>query len=88
MSQIPLLFPQLPASWSVTELTRYLRDLLEADELLQDVWVTGEVSTSPSGVGTPVFTIKDSSASCVASWRNAALQGFCLTMEMRLKFAY
>jgi exodeoxyribonuclease VII large subunit len=76
MSQIPLFSPQLPVSWTVTDLTRYLRDLLEADELLQDVWVSGEVSNfSRPSSGHLYFTIKDSTASlrCVM-WRNAALR--------------
>jgi exodeoxyribonuclease VII large subunit len=76
MSQISLFTPRLPASWSVTDLTRYLRDLLESDELLQDVWVTGEVSNfSRPASGHLYFTLKDSTASlrCVM-WRNAVLR--------------
>ena len=60
--------------WSVTELTRYLRELLEADEQLQDVWVQGEVSNfSRPASGHIYFTLKDASASlrCVM-WRTAA----------------
>ncbi|HEX9090509.1 MAG TPA: exodeoxyribonuclease VII large subunit [Anaerolineales bacterium] len=74
MSQIPLFSPLTPASWTVTDLTRYLRELLESDELLQDVWVQGEVSNiSHPASGHLYFTLKDSSASlrCVM-WRNAA----------------
>jgi exodeoxyribonuclease VII large subunit len=76
MSQLPLFAPQVPASWTVTDLTRYLRELLESDELLQDVWVTGEVSNfSRPASGHVYFSLKDSSASlrCVM-WRNAALR--------------
>ncbi len=76
MSQLPLFAPQIPASWTVTDLTRYLRELLEADELLQDVWVTGEVSNfSRPASGHVYFTLKDSSASlrCVM-WRNAVVR--------------
>jgi exodeoxyribonuclease VII large subunit len=72
MEQIPLFNPHLPISWSVTDLTRYLKDLLESDELLQDVWVKGEVSNfSRPASGHLYFTIKDSTASlrCVM-WRN------------------
>ncbi len=75
MSQLPLFTPRLPASWSVTDLTRYLRELLESDELLQDVWVKGEVSNfSRPASGHLYFTLKDSTASlrCVM-WRNAVL---------------
>ena len=79
MSQIPLFSHQIPVSWSVTDLTRYLRELLESDELLQDVWVQGEVSNlSRPASGHLYLTLKDDSASlrCVM-WRNAVLrQGF------------
>jgi exodeoxyribonuclease VII large subunit len=74
MSQMPLFMPQSPPSWSVTDLTRYLRELLESDEQLQNIWVTGEVSNfSRPASGHVYFTLKDSGASlrCVM-WRNAA----------------
>jgi exodeoxyribonuclease VII large subunit len=70
MSQISL--PHFPASWTVSDLTHYLRQLLESDEQLQDIWVTGEVSNfSRPASGHIYFTLKDSSASlrCVM-WRN------------------
>lgn len=73
MSQLPLFTPKILASWTVSDLTRYLRELLESDELLQDVWVTGEVSNfSRPPSGHVYFTLKDSSASlrCVM-WRSA-----------------
>ncbi|MFZ2098151.1 MAG: exodeoxyribonuclease VII large subunit [Anaerolineales bacterium] len=76
MPQIPLFTPHIPASWSVSDLTRYLRELLESDELLQDLWVTGEVSNfSRPASGHIYFTLKDSSASlrCVM-WRNTVLR--------------
>jgi exodeoxyribonuclease VII large subunit len=76
MSQLPLFSPRIPTSWSVTDLTRYLRELLESDELLQDVWVKGEVSNfSRPASGHLYFTLKDSSASlrCVM-WRNAVIR--------------
>ena len=76
MSQLPLFAPQIPVSWTVTDLTRYLRELLESDELLQDVWVQGEVSNfSRPASGHLYFTLKDNSASlrCVM-WRNAVLK--------------
>jgi len=74
MSQMPLFSPPVPLSWTVTDLTRYLRELLESDEVLQDVWVQGEVSNfSRPASGHLYFTLKDSSASlrCVM-WRTAA----------------
>ena len=59
---------------SVSDLTSYLREVLESDEILQDLWVTGEISNfaRPSS-GHLYFTLKDSSAAvrCVM-WRNAA----------------
>ena len=65
-----------PPSWTVTDLTRYLRELLESDDNLQDVWVQGEVSnlSNPSS-GHLYFTLKDSGASlkCVM-WRNSVLR--------------
>ncbi len=73
MSQLPLFTPRVPASWTVTDLTRYLRELLESDEVLQDVWVQGEVSNlSRPASGHLYFTLKDPSAAlrCVM-WRNA-----------------
>ena len=68
------LFQPLP--WSVTDLTRYVRELLEGDELLQDLWVEGEVSNfSRPASGHIYFTLKDASASlrCVM-WRSNVLQ--------------
>jgi exodeoxyribonuclease VII large subunit len=68
--------PQIPASWTVSDLNRYLRELLESDELLQDVWVRGEVSNFiRASSGHLYFTLKDSSASlrCVM-WRNTAIR--------------
>jgi exodeoxyribonuclease VII large subunit len=73
MNQLPLF--QIP-SWTVTDLTRYLRELLEGDAILQDVWVQGEISNfSRPSSGHLYFTLKDSGASlrCVM-WRNAVLR--------------
>ena len=59
---------------SVSQLTRYLRELLESDEVLQDIWVSGELSNvSKPSSGHLYFTLKDSEASirCVM-WRNTA----------------
>jgi exodeoxyribonuclease VII large subunit len=45
---------------SVAEVTGYLRGLLEADDLLTDIWVSGEVSSlSESAAGHLYFTLKD-----------------------------
>jgi exodeoxyribonuclease VII large subunit len=76
MSQLPLFTPLPPSTWSVTDLTRYLRDVLESDELLQDVWVQGEVSNfSRPSSGHLYFTLKDRGAAlrCVM-WRNSAMR--------------
>lgn len=70
MNQLPLFEPK---SWSVTNLTRYLRDLIESDLSLQDLWVYGEVSNlSQPSSGHLYFTLKDSRATirCVM-WREA-----------------
>ena len=61
-------------SLSVSELTRYLRQLMESDEILQNVWVQGEISNlSRPASGHIYFTLKDSGASlrCVM-WRSSA----------------
>lgn len=70
--------PSLFASvrWSVGDLTHYLRQLLESDELLQDVWVQGEISNlSRPASGHIYFTLKDSSAAlrCVM-WKSEAMR--------------
>jgi exodeoxyribonuclease VII large subunit len=58
-------------SWTVSTLTRYLRQLLESDAALQDVWVQGEISNlARPASGHVYFTLKDQNASlrCVL-WR-------------------
>jgi len=65
-----------PPTWSVSEITRYLRDLLGGDPTLQDLWVLGEVSNfSRPSSGHLYFTIKDSTATlrCVM-WRTTAMR--------------
>jgi exodeoxyribonuclease VII large subunit len=74
MLQYPLFPHNIPVSWSVADLTHYLRELFESDELLQDVWVTGEVSNFKRHTsGHLYFTLKDDRASlrCVM-WRSTA----------------
>lgn len=61
-------------AWTVGELTRYIKDLLEFDAELQDVWLEGEISNlSRAASGHLYFTVKDAEAalSCVM-WRTAA----------------
>lgn len=69
MNQLPLF---QPPSWTVTDLTRYLRALIESDSNLQDLWVQGEVSNlSRPSSGHLYLTLKDAGAAlrCVM-WRN------------------
>jgi exodeoxyribonuclease VII large subunit len=71
MNQLPLF---KPATLTVADLNRYLRQLLESDPILQDLWVQGEVSNySKPASGHIYFTLKDNSAAmrCVM-WRNSA----------------
>jgi exodeoxyribonuclease VII large subunit len=70
MDQLPLF--NIPAHWTVTDLTRYLRQLLESDDMLQAIWVQGEISNlARPASGHLYFTLKDSAASlrCVM-WRS------------------
>lgn len=60
--------------FSVSQLNRHVRGLLEADSSLRDCWVEGEVSNySQAASGHVYFTLKDESArlSCVM-WRSNA----------------
>jgi exodeoxyribonuclease VII large subunit len=73
MNQFSLFAPPV---WTVSNITRYLRELLDSDETLQDIWVQGEISNLSRPVsGHIYFTLKDNSSSlrCVM-WRNAALR--------------
>jgi exodeoxyribonuclease VII large subunit len=66
------LFP--PQSLTVSEITRYLRELFESDEILREVWVQGEVSNlSRPASGHIYFTLKDQGAAlkCVI-WKQTA----------------
>jgi exodeoxyribonuclease VII large subunit len=58
--------PSLFASvqWTVSRLTQHLRQVIESDPALQDVWVRGELSNvSRPASGHLYFTLKDSGAS-------------------------
>jgi exodeoxyribonuclease VII large subunit len=76
MSQFTL-FDAEHQVWSVANLTRYIRQTLESDYRLQDLWVAGEASNvSLPSSGHLYFTLKDeeSSLRCVM-WRSeVALQ--------------
>ncbi len=82
MSQ-PFLFQ--PVSITVSELNRYLRQLLESDDVLQEVWVIGEVSNlSRPASGHLYFTLKDSTLK-----EGAAAAIRCVmwrTLAQRLRF--
>jgi exodeoxyribonuclease VII large subunit len=60
--------------WTVSSLTRYIRDRLESDISLQDLWVLGEISNlSRPGSGHIYFTLKDAGASLRSvMWKTGA----------------
>jgi len=65
------LFGASPETMSVTQVTRYVKSLLDGDYVLQDLWVEGEISNfKVSSSGHAYFTLKDEQASlrCVM-WR-------------------
>ncbi len=66
------LFSQ-PEAITVSELTRYIRQMFEVDYRLQDIWVQGEISNlSRPSSGHVYFTLKDSGAAIkCAMWRNS-----------------
>ena len=70
-------FPPLqPMVFTVTSLSAYLREMLESDEILRDVWVRGEISNfSQPRSGHLYFTLKDSEAQlrCVM-WKSHAFR--------------
>ena len=50
--------------YSVSQITSYLRDLVERDHLLQDIWVGGEVANlARPGSGHSYFTLRDAKGS-------------------------
>lgn len=65
-----------PTILSVSSLNNYLREVLESDPVLQDLWVRGEISnfSSPKS-GHLYFSLKDADAQmrCVM-WKSAALR--------------
>ena len=78
-----MLFMDTASIFSVTQISRYLKELMETDEILQDVWIRGEISgcrTYPSGHC--YFTLKDAEAQlpCVF-FKNARLRSS--TPELR-----
>jgi exodeoxyribonuclease VII large subunit len=80
MEQLDLFQTQ---SWTVTELTRRIRQTLEADDVLQDAWVKGEISNfSRPASGHLYFTLKDTGASlrCVM-WKGEAVRNRLLLKD-------
>ncbi len=75
----PSLF-SLPPTLTVAQLVRQIKDVVEKDEILNDVWVRGEISNfSQAASGHVYFTLKDVSAAirCVM-WRSDAARVFKL----------
>ena len=75
MIQYPLL-GAVTRTWTVSEVNRYLRETIEGDYRLQDLWVAGEVSNlSRPASGHLYFTIKDSTGTlgCVM-WKPNVLR--------------
>jgi exodeoxyribonuclease VII large subunit len=63
----------LQDSYSVYDLTTYIREIFEVNENLQDIWVQGEVSNmTRASSGHWYFTLKDSKAQIkCAMWRSS-----------------
>jgi exodeoxyribonuclease VII large subunit len=69
-------FFNAPTVFSVTQLSRYLKELLETDDILQNIWVQGEISGCKTYTsGHCYFTLKDteSQLQCVF-FKNARLR--------------
>ena len=74
VQQMSFLQPEQPKTWTISEVNSYLRNLLESDYNLQDLWIQGEISNlSQPRSGHVYFTLKDAQSSlrCVM-WRNMA----------------
>ena len=70
-----------PSKYTVSQINSYLRDLINEDDNLQNVWVFGEISNlSQPRSGHVYFTLKDDKASlrCVIWRSNAARLGVTL----------
>src|SRR5260370_42698362 len=58
-----MLFPEISPVLSVAQLARYLKALLETDDVLQAIWVRGEISGCKTyASGHCYFTLKDAEA--------------------------
>ena len=85
-----------PAMLSVAQLSRYLKELLEVDDVLQNIWVQGEISGYRAySSGHCYFTLKDAEAQlhCVF-FKNARLRssapvlrdGIAITANGRISY--
>jgi len=73
-SLFPAAVPQGGQTFTVSKLTFQIRKLLEENEVLQDVWVQGEISNlSRPASGHVYFTLKDANASLKSvMWKTSA----------------
>ena len=72
--QLSLFGPSPQNPYTISQITRHIKELFDTDFQLQDVWLEGEVSNfSRSAAGHAYFTLKDAAASihCVL-WRSIA----------------
>ncbi len=78
MLSLPMEQPQLfgPRLLTVSDLSRYMRALMDSDEILRDIWVSGEISNlSQPASGHIYFSLKDQNSSlrCVI-WKTTAMR--------------
>ena len=63
-------------SLTVSDVSRYMRELMDSDEILRDIWVRGEISNlSRPSSGHIYFTLKDNNSAlkCVV-WKTTAIR--------------
>ena len=75
-------------SLTVSDISRYLRELMDSDEILRDVWIRGEISNlSRPTSGHIYFTLKDPSSAlkCVIWKMNAARLPLMLQSGMAIE---
>jgi exodeoxyribonuclease VII large subunit len=75
-------------SLTVSDISRYLRELMDSDEILRDVWIRGEISNlSRPSSGHIYFTLKDPSSAlkCVIWKMNAARLPLMLQSGMAIE---
>jgi len=75
-------------SLTVSDISRYLRELMDSDEILRDVWIRGEISNlSRPSSGHIYFTLKDpgSALKCVIWKMNASRLPLMLQSGMAIE---